>query len=519
MKPGVRFLVIAGVLIVLLYPLAYADVYAGDAAIHLIYAENAARGHFYEFNLGEVTAGVTSTGYMLLLAGLFRVLPAPLVPIAAKLLGSLAWFASLAFVYSAARRWLQDWRWAAAAALVCGLLPGSVHNANVGMETPFFLLWTTGWLALAARWGWFDGAPAPLRRDIGAGALLGLGFWLRPEAVLVSAAAFPVRALSVWRRRGPTAALGAVLPGAAAALAVAAAVMLFHHHHSDLWLPTSGRSRMYLATLTSWRLGPLLFDPAFAQRLLVYAPLTGLFLVGSVQLLRQRSGWGRFAVVQFVLGFGLYSFVTGAHHLSRYTAFLLPGFVLVAGVGAQKLAAVFPGRRRLVLGSLAVAVAALFAVEGTIRIFNLDPRGEDRLGRRGTFGELRHAPQQRQAHSEAWLERLGQPPERPVVLAMQEVDLRYYLDNRFVVRSLDGRVDPLLLDFAAPDYVDHIGYFRARGVHFLLDAPNYIREYEHRFSLAWLQSLAPGAHGSHEGMRFERLDNGVAWRLRENRTR
>ena len=81
------------------------------------------------------------------------------------------------------------------------------------------------------------------------------------------------------------------------------------------------------------------------------------------------------------------------------------------------------------------------------------------------------------------------------------------------------RVDPLLLDFAAPDYVDHIGYFRARGVHFLLDAPNYIREYEHRFSLAWLQSLAPGAHGSHEGMRFERLDNGVAWRLRENRTR
>ena len=100
MSVGTRFLLLAAAAAVLLYPLAYADVYAGDAVIHLIYAENAARGHFYEFNLGEVTAGVTSTGYMLLLAGLFRLLPAPLVPIAAKLLGALAWFASLAFVYA-----------------------------------------------------------------------------------------------------------------------------------------------------------------------------------------------------------------------------------------------------------------------------------------------------------------------------------------------------------------------------------------------------------------------------------
>ncbi|MEE2678382.1 MAG: hypothetical protein VX546_07380 [Myxococcota bacterium] len=519
MSAGTRFLLLAAAATVLLYPLAYADVYAGDAVIHLIYAENAARGHFYEFNLGEVTAGVTSTGYMLLLAGLFRLLPAPLVPIAAKLLGALAWFASLAFVYAAARRWLHDWRWAAAAALTCGLLPGSVHNANVGMETPFFLLWTAGWLALAARWDWFDGAAITWRRELLAGALLGFGFWLRPEAVLVSAAAFPVRALSVARLKGPGAVFGALLPGAAAALAVAGVALGFHYYHSGLWLPTSGRSRMYLATLTSWRLGPFLFDPAFAKRLLAYAPLTALFLLGSVRLLRQRSGWGRFVVLLFVFGFGVYSFLTGAHHLSRYTAFLFPGFVLVAAAGAQGFAAAFPVRRRLILGSLATIVAVLFVAEGTVRVFNLDPRGEDRLGRRGTFGELRNAPLARQAHSEAWLERLGQPRERPIVLAMQEVDLRYYLDNRFVVRSLDGRVDPLLLEFAAPDYVDHIGYFRARGVHFLLDAPNYIPEYKTRFSIAWLRGLDPGAHGSHEGMRFERLNNAAAWRLRENRNR
>ena len=57
----------------------------------------------------------------------------------------------------------------------------------------------------------------------------------------------------------------------------------------------------------------------------------------------------------------------------------------------------------------------------------------------------------------------------PVVIALQEVQIRGRLDDRFIVRSLDGVVDSRFADFVHGQAIDYGGYLEARRVAFVLD--------------------------------------------------
>ena len=103
---------------------------------------------------------------------------------------------------------------------------------------------------------------------------------------------------------------------------------------------------------------------------------------------------------------------------------------------------------------------------------------------------------------------LGNPTERPISLAYQEVQLRYWLDQRFVVRSLDGRVDKVMMDFVQDGTFDHIGYLKQRDVDFVVDLVNYNRD-DTQWSLARLNSLDPGDVETRNGITFRKLDSGV----------
>ncbi len=96
--------------------------FAGDAEIHLAYAERAAQGHFFEFNPGEPSPGVTSPGYMLLLSLFFLVLPAWSVALAAKIFDFVIWYAFIAVLYLLFQQVLRDRRWALGATLIAGIL-------------------------------------------------------------------------------------------------------------------------------------------------------------------------------------------------------------------------------------------------------------------------------------------------------------------------------------------------------------------------------------------------------------
>ena len=84
---------IVTVAIILVYPLVFAGMYAGDAEIHVVYGESASNGHFFEFNPGEKSSGVTSIGYMMVVSALFKLFPSFYVPLVLKLINVAAWYA------------------------------------------------------------------------------------------------------------------------------------------------------------------------------------------------------------------------------------------------------------------------------------------------------------------------------------------------------------------------------------------------------------------------------------------
>jgi hypothetical protein len=107
--------------------------------------------------------------------------------------------------------------------------------------------------------------------------------------------------------------------------------------------------------------------------------------------------------------------------------------------------------------------------------------------------------------SEGNLLRYGNPTVRPVVIAAQEVQFRMSLDDRFVIRSLDGILDVVYLNYLCNGYNDHDGYFIDQKVDFL-EAP--FANYNHdprRWSLQKLESLAEGQSVTRPGIRYTRL--------------
>ena len=507
-----RVVTLLGAAAVLAYPAAYLGMYAGDALIHLAYAENAAAGRWFEFNPGEKSSGVTSPGWMLLLAGCFKLAPAWYVPALVKALNLLAWYALALVVWLTARRVLGSDGWALLAALTAGLLPGSAYNATIGMENGVFALVVMLFLHLAARWQWLYGDRLQARwRGVALGAALGAAAWLRPEGFVVGAVALAYAA-AVLRRDGlGTAGIAARLAAPCAVFAaLAGSMLLFHLWMTGDLLMTSGVSRSVLPAAGSVQLGPVPFRPEFLERLLYYAPLTAAALLGGVLLasgrVRPRTRTEPLMVVLFCAFFVLYSTVLGSEHLARYVAFLMPMLVIVGAVGARWLretlpSAASPRVRRLQRGAFALGaagLAAVFAVETHLRMG---------LGTHDALRAAMAAPGERAAYSDRMLAALGNPERLPVSLAYVEVQVRYHLDDRFVIRSLDGRVDRTLLDHVEDGNYDHLGYVRERGVDFVMETPDYNRD-PRAWSLSELTRIEAGEELARDGVVLRRLPAG-----------
>jgi hypothetical protein len=470
-------------------PFFYVHAFAGDAQVHLVFAENAAHGQFFTFNSGEKVAGETSPGYMLLGALLFRLLPSWSVPVALKGLGILAWYALVLLVYRVAARALGDRRWARVAAIAAGLMPGSAYNATVGMENGIFAAVVWLWLDLAGAWSWLTGRTSTWRRELCLASLLVVACWLRPEGFVVALAAWGYRLTSARRAR-----LVWVVE-LAATLALGLGVVAFQLAETGTLAATSILSRRLMAARESISFGPLFVDPRLAIRLLWYLPLTGLYLA-SRPASRDRTAIERLGLLLLALFFALFTVGTGAAHLARYMIFLFPFVAVGAARGARALwegEAAWVARRGPALVVVAAcALVVVYAVEAQAR--------------QGSYGRHQlsvamHAVDNRTQRTDQLLTTLGRRDATRIVLAYESIEVRYELDDRVVVRSLDGRVDPELLACAHRGFVDHLCYLRRQRVDFLMQTPSYGRA-DGRWTLDSLSHLRPGDSLEQEGFRF-----------------
>ncbi len=480
-------------------PFLFAGSFAGDAEVHLVFAESASHGRFFEFNPGERVSGETSPGYMLLGAALFHVMPAHWVPVALKLLGLGAWYLLCWLVYRVATSIFaadgeERRAWPAVAAVTAALIPGSVYNANVGMENGLFAAVVWWWIELADRWSWFRPAEpraeeGPLGRELALATLLGVSCWLRPEGFVLAGAAHASR---YWTAR-PRARRW--LAGLSLVVVIGLASVVFQFACTGDWVATSILSRRVLTMSRSLSLGPLAIDPTFAGRLLLYFPLTACFVWGVCRRQSPGSELEKFLLTLLALFFVFYTCVTGSAQLSRYVIFLMPIFAIGAAHGARALWESGERNQRQLL-----AVAALvFGVTNVAELWY----------RRGHYSQdllssAMTAPRERRAQTDALLNELDQPSKRPVVLALEAVQARYELDGRITIRSLDGRVDRALLAFVHAGAIDHIGYLKARGVDYLFKPPSYNRDLS-VWSLSDLATLKPGEAVRRDGLRLRRL--------------
>ena len=504
-----RWLWVAAVAAVLIHPAAYLGMFAGDAEIHLVYGRAAASGHLFEFNPGEKTPGVTSPGYMLALMALFRLMPENVVPLAVKVIDVLFWYGSLGLVALLMAHVTSNRRLVGLAVLLAGLLPGSAYNATTGMESGLFAFSVLLTVVCAIRLHWFDSIPdASVVGDVAIGVLLGCACWLRPEGFVVAALFHLVR---WWQALVERASLSVVLRRSIVScvplVVLVGALLLFHHSETGYWVPGSGRARILAGQLDSWQIGPILVYWKPLRLLALYAPLSFFWLLGCWWVARNRLRSSHrpalvLAALMTLSFFCLYSIVLGAAHLGRYLVFVMPFVVVIAVLAAGQVWATWPrvtsrdaALKASVFGLFAVALAVVMAAEVVQR---------RALGEQTELRNAMHATADRARFSDHMESLLGHPDKRPIVLAVQEVDRRYWLDDRFVVRSLDGRTDPALLRYAAGGNIDHVSYLRDRSVDFLLETPNYNRD-RTAWSLSRLESLKVGEVTHVDGLSFLRL--------------
>lgn len=504
------------VLIILIHPLFYFSMYSGDAEIHLVYAENGAKGHFFEFNPGEKSAGVTSPGYMLVLASFFRILPDSLVPLAVKSLNILCWYLLLYLTFILSRKLIGDEFWAWTVTLIVALMPGAVYNATTGMESGIFGLFFLFWLYLVIKRDWLAMNESGLKEEVFPGVLLGILCWIRPEGFVLAALAFAFKILQSIRPRivsGTSVfiSLRRILTTLIPFMLLSALYLGFLYSQTGQLLPTSGISRMGLGGQESFQIGSLPLNLKFVKYLIYYFPLTISMILGFwVTFTKRRSGnvpviYYNYIAVTIIVFFILYSSILGAHHLSRYIIFLLPVMIMFSGWGAKTISGNWHWGRKtgtVVFVTSMILLGGLFTCEIYIRY---------KSGSNYPVGGLwrvMKAPEERKEFSDRMLDELGRPSNLPVSLAYQEVQIRYRLDNRFMIRSLDGRTDAMLLNFVdRHGNYDHISYIKARDIDFIMETPNYNGK-ANKWSLEDLTKLQIGESIYLESILFTRLKHG-----------
>lgn len=502
-----------GVALVLLCPIFYIGMYAGDAEIHLVYAENAAKGDFFEFNSGEKSSGVTSVGYMLLLAAIFKLSPDILVPVVIKLINLLSWYTFILLIYLVARVILENRTWAYLTALISGLLPGSVYNSTIGMENGMFGLLIMFSIYLSLRW---ELLPYPVRQQTGrqvvVGSILGVAATLRPEGLIIGTIILGYVATLIWYSSRSFKKLVPYLgPSSIAFLGVTVPTILLHLSMTGDIFPSSGLSRIISSQNDSFSVGPFWFNPKFALRLLYYIPLTAPWIVGNWLILTGR--WtsqkyiGRLLLLIFWAFLILYSTVLGSEHLARYTVFAMPLMVMVSAIGSMWI---WKELSRIDIDVIQWAKNSVYALAiiALLAIFTAETYLRTNLGSHSALWDAMNAPQKRSEFSDHLMILLNTNKPLPVSLAYQEVQVRYQLDDRFVVRSLDGRTDKLLLNYVNDGNYDHVGYIKDREIDFVIDLVNY-NEDNSLWSLASLGEMEIGEKILRDGVLFQRLPSGI----------
>lgn len=505
-RAPLSLLMLAFTLLAVIHPLIYLNTFSGDAEIHIVYAKNFLDGYPLQFNPGQPSSGQTSMGFMFIVIGLMKLFGYAAAGLGMKAIGLCSLYAIAVQTFRIARLAGLPARWSLLAGIATLLFPGSVYNGMLGSENAFFGALALTWVLAAVKRGWLTPErPPSLADDVVLAAFMGAMFWIRPETVPFGAFAWTARGageILTWRRLEARL-VGRALLFAAIGGACASAYVLLFRHWAGMLPFGAGYARLFESRDVDsiWLLG-LAINTKVLVRLAVYASVllpafyALFFLSRRIAVWQQR--WLLILLGCEFFGFmGLYILnAITALHFARYSIPEWPMGMILAAFGLRQLAGSEKGRL-----AVAGAVLAFLAAAGF----------ETHIRAGFEHHTLIHAmtDPDKTVMSQYYLDRYDHPSMRPIVIAAQEVQLRSALDGRFAIRSLDGILDAVYLNYLCHGYNDHDGYFIDQKVDFL-EAP--FSNYNHdrsRWSLNRLEALAVGQSVTRPGIRYTKIAPGA----------
>lgn len=506
-----RLFHVAIALLVIVLPWTFFGYMAGDAVIHLIFAENALHGDWLAFNPGERSGGETSFGYMLMVMALWQLVGQAWVPYAMIAVCYGAWLAMLAIGWKLVDDWYPRSEWPWLWLLITGTMPGSAFNSVLGMENVLLAPAVLGLAWAAYRANALTRAFSPAS-ELAVASGLGLLTWLRPESLFLAAGLLASRMFLQAGTAGWTPSFIRSCVSGGIVVAWFAALFAVFIWLSGLMPFSGGVARLNMSASDGILLGGVVpLHTKMVSRLIAYFPLTALYVLGVQRWMACRSSApvhrGTIAVVIVLVSLFvvLYSTILPTAHLARYTIFLWPLVALVAIYGVAeswrewRVRMSPQGATALLAGAL-VALGVIYGYEFRLRHTML--RGQHSLP------SVRDARANRPAATDALVQELQTDGPFPVSVGFIEVQMRYFYDDRILVRTMDGIVDNRFNTFVrrTPGGVayDYAGFFKHVGL-------DYIAEYldlnptADDWSPAALERMPAGSITTRDGVRFERL--------------
>jgi len=346
-----RLLLLGAVIVALAGAFVYADRFlwnsVDDAYIFMRYADNWLAGHGPVFNPGERVEGYTSFGWLAMLTGLMGLgIPGPA---AVKVLAGLFGVGTVVLTWLLGRRLGGERSWAGPGAAWLVALNGSFqfwHLAGA-MET--------GALAACLAGGFYlllgrEGADKRHRGGelLGAGALFGLGFLVRPEGALFALAGL---AWLVFRkdRSWPR-----VFIFLAPLAALAGGQLLFRLLYYGDWVPNT----FYVKTGLNWRLAERGLGDLGWFLLFTAPPLACLAAVRW-----RNQGRRLWPMLAGTAAYWLFFVIIGGDWMVfRLLVPTLPLVFVASALGAERLLERLPRKKLTVPAALVVFFAGSWAL-------------------------------------------------------------------------------------------------------------------------------------------------------------
>lgn len=472
--------------------------FAGDAQVHLAFAESFVQGRPFQYNINDSLVMASSSPFWTLLLLVFFALLGPLTPIAIKVTSVVCWVATTYLLYKVSRD-VYNWSsWGRIVLLAVWLTNTAIiANALGGLENilsavQLLLIYFLCILAVQ-NLSW--------RISTGLGFLLGWATLTRLDGAVFAGtivlSVFVVKSMVLKNRRRKL--LGHLVLILLLSVLVILPWYAYQYSLTGQVVSDSVLARFYEGRRTAVPLlkGILYFHTKTMLTLgTVFFPLA----VGSVLALKSWRKWVYrvsnqtaptlikvypllATIIVLFIGIFFYTFVVGAEHFGRYFLPVFPFFFLLGFTGLWSMLDTVSKKHPVLLRVVVVLVVCYLMLGSCVdfhrRVF---------LGRHFSVNLLEtvRAPERRVQTTNRYLEKFGVAPGQSVGIAMREVQLRYFVDDRINVLSLDGRASTQILDYidkdtGMPDFDQYLEQTK----------PDFIQLGQWCIETGWTRTIAP----------------------------